>query len=209
MTTSSTATTSAGNCRAPPVSSRGPTSSPIRVEDPERYGVVEFGRPDGRAVSLEEKPPQPKSKWAVTGLYYYDAGVVERARALKPSARGELEITDLNLAYMRQGLLHVTALGRGVAWLDTGTYDSLLSSSQFVQTLEQRQGVKVACIEEIALGAWASSMPRSWRSWPPCTTRAATEPISAASSKNTLTARNVAENPIDTYVGGSQIPSAS
>ncbi|HEY3998784.1 MAG TPA: glucose-1-phosphate thymidylyltransferase RfbA [Candidatus Xenobia bacterium] len=119
------------------------------VNDPERYGVVEFDG-DGNARSLEEKPKQPKSSWAVTGLYFYDRTVVDVAKALKPSARGELEITDLNLTYLRQGKLKVTAMGRGVAWLDTGTYDSLLSSSQFVQTLELRQGVKVACIEEIA-----------------------------------------------------------
>lgn len=119
------------------------------VQDPERYGVVEFDS-QGRAVSLEEKPRQPRSNYAVTGLYYYDHHVVDMARDLKPSARGELEITDLNRVYLAQNKLRVTALGRGVAWLDTGTYDSLLSSSQFVQTLEQRQGVKVACVEEIA-----------------------------------------------------------
>ncbi len=119
------------------------------VTDPERYGVVEFG-PGGRAVSLEEKPKNPKSNWAVTGLYFYDADVAGIARSLKPSARGELEITDVNLAYLRRGDLDVHLLGRGVAWLDTGTYDSLLASAQFVQTLEKRQGLQVACIEEIA-----------------------------------------------------------
>ncbi|MDE2313950.1 MAG: glucose-1-phosphate thymidylyltransferase RfbA [Elusimicrobia bacterium] len=119
------------------------------VTDPERYGVVEFG-PSGRAVSLEEKPKRPKSNWAVTGLYFYDADVAGIARGLKPSARGELEITDVNLAYLRRGDLDVHLLGRGVAWLDTGTYDSLLASAQFVQTLEKRQGLQVACIEEIA-----------------------------------------------------------
>src|SRR5207245_566556 len=118
--------------------------------DPERFGVVEFDR-DFRAVSLEEKPRKPRSNWAVTGLYFYDGQVVEVARGLKPSPRGELEITDVNLHYLRQGRLTVTPLGRGVAWLDAGTFDSLLSSSLFVQTLEQRQGQKIACLEEVAL----------------------------------------------------------
>jgi glucose-1-phosphate thymidylyltransferase len=120
------------------------------VTDPERFGVVEFDR-DLRAVSLEEKPKRPRSNWAVTGLYFYDATVLDMARKLKPSARGELEITDVNLHYLRQGKLTVTPLGRGVAWLDAGTFDTLLSSSLFVQTLEQRQGLKIACLEEIAL----------------------------------------------------------
>ncbi|HVC08616.1 MAG TPA: glucose-1-phosphate thymidylyltransferase RfbA [Elusimicrobiota bacterium] len=119
------------------------------VNDPERYGVVEFG-PDGRAIGLEEKPRRPKSNWAVTGLYFYDADVANIARGLKPSARGELEITDVNLAYLRRGELDVHLMGRGVAWLDTGTYDSLLASAQFVQTLEKRQGLQVACLEEIS-----------------------------------------------------------
>ncbi len=122
-----------------------------QVKDPERYGVVEFSK-DRKALSIEEKPKQPKSNWAVTGLYFYDKTVVDIAQNLKPSARGELEITDVNRAYLAQGTLHVQPMGRGVAWLDTGTYDSLLSSSQFVQTLEERQGLKVACIEEIAFG---------------------------------------------------------
>lgn len=120
-----------------------------RVKDPERYGVIEFDK-HGKAISLEEKPKTPRSSWAVTGLYFYDNSVVELARKLKPSARGELEITDLNLAYLKRGDLFVDLMGRGVAWLDSGTYDSLLQASAFVQTIEQRQGLKVACIEEIA-----------------------------------------------------------
>jgi len=119
------------------------------VTDPERYGVVEFDAA-GRALSLEEKPRAPRSNWAITGLYFYDASVVEIARGLTPSDRGELEITHVNLEYLRRGTLSVARLGRGVAWLDSGTYDSLLAASQFVQTLELRQGLKVACIEEIA-----------------------------------------------------------
>lgn len=119
------------------------------VTDPERYGVVEFN-PDGKAVSLEEKPKKPRSSWAVTGVYFYDSQVVKLAKTLKPSGRGELEITDLNLRYLEQGALRVNKMGRGVAWLDSGTYDSLLNASQFVQMIEQRQGLKIACVEEIA-----------------------------------------------------------
>jgi glucose-1-phosphate thymidylyltransferase len=120
-----------------------------QVKDPDRYGVVEFDR-QFKALSIEEKPKQPRSNWAVTGLYFYDASVVDIARNLKPSARGEYEITDVNRAYLDRGQLQVQCMGRGIAWLDTGTYDSLLSSSVFVQTLEERQGLKVACVEEIA-----------------------------------------------------------
>ena len=128
----------------------GATVFSYQVEDPERYGVVELGA-DGRAVSLEEKPQQPRSNHAVTGLYFYDERVVEFARSLKPSARGELEITDLNRMYLEAGDLFVEQMGRGYAWLDTGTHDSLLEASEFVRTLQHRQGIQIACLEEIAL----------------------------------------------------------
>ncbi|MBI6925137.1 glucose-1-phosphate thymidylyltransferase RfbA [Pseudomonas putida] len=122
------------------------------VHDPERYGVAEFDQ-NGRVLSLEEKPKTPKSSYAVTGLYFYDNQVVDMARSLKPSARGELEITDLNNLYLQQEQLHVEIMGRGYAWLDTGTHDSLLDASQYIATMERRQGLKVACPEEICFRA--------------------------------------------------------
>ncbi len=127
----------------------GATVFAYAVQDPERYGVVEFDA-KGRALKLVEKPKKPKSRYAVTGLYFYDNSVVKLARSLKPSARGELEITDLNMLYLQQKKLEVCVLGRGMAWLDTGTHDSLLEASQFIETVEKRQGLKVACPEEIA-----------------------------------------------------------
>jgi glucose-1-phosphate thymidylyltransferase len=127
----------------------GATIFAYRVRDPERYGVVEFDN-NGRAISIQEKPPQPRSHYAVTGLYFYDKRVVDMAAELRPSARGELEITDINARYLESGDLHVEMLGRGTAWLDTGTHESLLQAANFIETVEQRQGLKVSCVEEIA-----------------------------------------------------------
>lgn len=120
------------------------------VKDPERFGVVEFDK-NGKAVSIEEKPTEPKSNYAVTGLYFYDNSVIEKAKSLKPSKRGELEITDLNKIYLEEDRLNVELFGRGFAWLDTGTHNSLLKAGQYVQTIEENQGIKIACLEEIAI----------------------------------------------------------
>ncbi|MCI4679961.1 glucose-1-phosphate thymidylyltransferase RfbA [Rhodoblastus acidophilus] len=135
---------------------RGATVFAYHVHDPERYGVVEFDS-NGRAISIEEKPKAPRSSWAVTGLYFYDGRAAEFAADLKPSARGELEITDLNLEYLKRGELRVEKMGRGFAWLDTGTPDSLLEAAEFMRTLEKRTGFRVACPEEIAfISGWIS-----------------------------------------------------
>lgn len=139
-----------GFCREAAARTSGATIFAYQVEDPERYGVVQFDAQTGQPVDIVEKPRSPRSSWAVTGLYFYDNDVLEIAAGLKPSPRGELEITDVNRAYLQRGDLNVTRLGRGYAWLDTGTYDSLYDASAFVRTMQKRQGIKVMSPEEIA-----------------------------------------------------------